>query len=61
MRMTLRHAESSIAMWPIERDLVFRDAVQYVVLSEYLDTHPKRVGTATNMIGIIAKEIPKQL
>ena len=60
-RMILRHAESSFTMWPTERDLIFRDVVQYLVLSEYLETYPKRVGAATNVIKIIAKVIPKQL
>lgn len=60
-RMILRRAESSFAMWPTERDLIFRDVVQYLVMSEYLDTIPERVGTASNMIRIIARVIPQNL
>ena len=60
-RKILRQAESSFAMWPNERDLIFRDVVQYLVISEYLHSYPKRTSTATNMTGIIATVIPPQL
>ena len=60
-RMILRRAENSFAMWPHERDLIFRDVVQYLVISEYFDTYRNRAGTATNMNKIIARVIPKEL
>jgi hypothetical protein len=60
-KMILRRAEESFAAWPNERDLIFRDVVQYLVISEYLVSYPKRTGTTTNMVGIISKVISKDL
>jgi hypothetical protein len=60
-RTILRHAEESFAAWPNERDLVFRDVVQYLVISEYLVSHPKRVGTTINMSRVISRLIPMDL
>jgi hypothetical protein len=60
-RTILRHAEESFAAWPNERDLVFRDVVQYLVISEYLLSHPKRVGTTINMCRVISRLIPMDL
>jgi hypothetical protein len=60
-RTTLRRAEASFAAWPNERDLIFRDVVQYMVILEYLTTHPKRSGTTANMTGVLSKIIPVQL
>jgi len=57
-RAILRHAEDSFAAWPNERDLVLRDVVQYLVISEYLVSNPKRVGTAINMSRVISRLIP---
>jgi hypothetical protein len=45
----LHRARESFAAWPIDRDLIFRDVVQYLVISEYLMAKSKRVGTAINM------------
>jgi hypothetical protein len=57
----LQRAEASFAAWPADHDLIFRNVVQYLVISEYLVSHPTHHGTATNMARIIAKVIPKEL
>jgi hypothetical protein len=57
-RVILQRAEASFAAWPIDRDLIFRDVVQYLVISEYLAAHAERGGTTTNMARIIAQVIP---
>jgi len=57
----LQRAEDSFAAWPNNRDLIFRDVVQYLVISEYLASHPERGGTTVNMTRIIAQIIPGQL
>ena len=60
-RGILQRAEASFAAWPNDRDLIFRDVVQYLVISEYLASHPERGGTTVNMTRIIAQIIPGQL
>jgi hypothetical protein len=60
-RGILQRAEESFAAWPNDRELIFRDVVQYLVISEYLESHPERGGTTVNMTRIIAKIIPGQL
>jgi hypothetical protein len=56
----LHRARESFAAWPIDRDLIFRDVVQYLVISEYLVAKSKRVGTAINMADVVAQVIPKE-
>jgi hypothetical protein len=56
----LQRAEASFAAWPADHDLIFRNVVQYLVISEYLMSHPERHSTATNMARIIADVIPRQ-
>ena len=60
-RTVLRRAEASFAAWPNERDLIFRDIVQFLAISEYLASHPKRSGTTANMTIVISRIIPKNL
>jgi hypothetical protein len=59
-RAILRLADDSFAAWPNERDLIFRDVVQYLVISEYLLSNSKRVGTTSNMARVVARIIPKE-
>jgi hypothetical protein len=56
----LRHAEDSFATWPRGRDLILRDVVQYLVISEYLLSNPERVGTTINMTRVVGKIIPDE-
>jgi len=60
-RGVLRCVEASLADWTSEKDLVFRDVVQYVVIVEYLALHPKRSGTTANMVQVLLDIIPGQL
>lgn len=60
-RTILHRAEASFASWPNERDLIFRDVVQYVVILDYLAFFPKRKGTTANMTSALSKIIPSQL
>jgi hypothetical protein len=60
-RGILQRAEASFATWPNDRDLIFRDVVQYLAISEYLALYPSRGGTTVNMVRIISKIIPGNL
>jgi hypothetical protein len=60
-QVILQRAEASFAAWPNDRGLIFRDVVQYLVISEYLVSHPKRGGTTTNMARTISRLISEKL
>jgi hypothetical protein len=60
-RVILQRAEASFATWPTDRDLKFMDVLKYLVISEYLVSHPKRGGTSINMARIIEQVIPREL
>jgi hypothetical protein len=57
----LRRAEASFASWPNERELEFRDLVQYLAVSDFLRSHPKRSGTIANMVRVISNIVPTGL
>jgi len=57
----LQRAEASFAAWPNERDLIFRDVVQYLVISEYLASNPQRGSTTINMARTIEQLVPGEL
>ena len=57
----LRRATESFCTWPSDHDLRFRDLVQYVVTTEYLQSHLNRQGTLTDMTRTIARMIPETL
>jgi hypothetical protein len=59
-RVILQRAEASFATWPTDRDLKFMDVLKYLVISEYLVSHPKRGGTSINMARIIEQMIPRK-
>jgi hypothetical protein len=54
-------AEQSCCEWPVARDLRFRDAVNYVVIVDYLRSHPTRVGMRADVRKLIARIVPEEL
>jgi hypothetical protein len=56
----LRRAEQSFCEWPSERDLKYRDVVQYMVIEEYLRSYGA-IGTHTNLAKVVAYVIPDNL
>jgi orotate phosphoribosyltransferase len=56
----LRRAEQSFCEWPSERDLKYRDVVQYIVIEEYLRSYGA-IGTHTNLAKVVAYVIPDKL
>jgi hypothetical protein len=57
----ISNAEQSCCEWPVARHLRFRDAVNYVVVVDYLRSHPTRVGTRADVRKLIARIIPEEL
>ena len=57
----LNGAENSYCLWPLKRELRFRDVVSYVVVQEYLHINNFLRGTQTDMRRIVARVIPAEL
>jgi hypothetical protein len=60
-QVILQRADSSFVSWSNERGLNFRHVVQYLVISEYLESNAERQGTVTNMAATLARLIPERL
>jgi hypothetical protein len=56
----LRRAEQSFCEWPSERELTFRDVVQYIAIEEFLRSHAA-TGTHTNLVKVVEYVIPGDL
>ena len=55
-------AEESFTDWPVERELIFRHVVHYLIFDEYMRTVGKaREGTKTNMGVVAARIIPENI
>ena len=59
VRRVLAGAESTFAAWPVERELRFRDVVQYLVLSKCLADDPHSPAPRSRLTAIIQAEIPE--
>jgi len=59
-QMVLR-AEESFTDWPVERELIFRHVVHYLIFDEYMRTGKAREGTKTNMGVMVARIIPENI
>jgi hypothetical protein len=57
----VRRAEESFTLWPIERDLNFRDVVEYMIISEYFGSSGVVTGTRTDVKELIKPLIPDGL
>jgi hypothetical protein len=57
----VRRAEQSFCAWPAEHDLRFSDVVRYMVVTEYLRSHPGAVGIHTNVETVVARVIRADL
>jgi len=58
-RKLLTLAEQSFAVWPTERALIFRDVVQYLVVTERLTS--ERTTTTADIALIVGRIIPSDL
>lgn len=57
----VRRAEESLADWPAERKVKFRDVVHYQVFDEFMRQGKVGVGTRTNIGVTVARIIPDEL
>jgi hypothetical protein len=60
VRRIIAGAESSFAIWPVERPLKFRDVVQYLVVYQCLAVAPRALGTRSRLTTIIEEIIPDE-
>jgi hypothetical protein len=61
VRRILRRAAESYAMWPDDRDLIFRDIVNYFAVTKCRSADPKSIGVRTDVIDIVSNLIPAEL
>jgi hypothetical protein len=57
----VRAAEQSIAGWPEDRDLTFRDVVHYLMFRSFTRSHNDRGWTRTSFREVADSVIPKDL
>ena len=60
-RDVIRGADQSFAQWPEERDVIFRDVVNYVITHQLMAAHDKTLGTRADMVEIFKDEVPGSL
>jgi YHS domain-containing protein len=60
-RLALKEAEQSYAIWPVERDLNFRDVVHYLAVREILVADSTLPWAQADIKRIIDASIPKEL
>ena len=61
VRTILRRAEQSFASWPVDRDLVFRDVVAYLAITDCLKADIAHAGVRARVMDVVANSIPKNL
>jgi hypothetical protein len=61
VRRILEGATTSYAQWPHDRDLQFRDVVQYLVALRCLDGEAGAEGIRSRLESVIREEIPAEL
>ena len=59
--LTLTRAEASLCEWPAAHALRYCDVVLYVVVAEYLKSHPTISGIQANMLSVVFRVIPREL
>ena len=57
----LHHATQSFAIWPVERELNFRDVVHYLAVSQYVALHPGTRWVHADIKRLVEELIPAQL
>jgi hypothetical protein len=60
-RDVIRGADVSFAQWPEERDVIFRDVVNYVITHELMAAHDKSLGTRADMVELFRDVVPANL
>jgi len=61
VRRVIRRAEESFAAWPVERDLIFRDIVQYLAATECLEDNASDSGIRTRVGAVVCDLISENL
>jgi hypothetical protein len=61
VRDILRHAEESFALWPVDRDLTFRDLVAYLAVTDCMRANPGSKGVRSEVLGVVAEAVPAEL
>ena len=57
----VRLADLSFAQWPEERDVSYRDIVNYLIVNQILGAHTKAIGTLADIDRVVRASIPAGL
>jgi YHS domain-containing protein len=57
----LRNAEQSFAIWPVARELTFRDVVHYLAVSEFVSSYDGTPWVHVNMKRVVESMVPHDL
>jgi hypothetical protein len=60
-REIVRAADQSFAQWPHERDVIFRDVVNFLIVNYIMLSHVRALGTQVDMVVIVNATIPEGL
>ena len=60
-RELVRRADQSFAQWPDDRDVNFRDVVNFVIVNNIMGAHRTALGIHADMAVIVNAAIPKGL
>lgn len=60
-RQLVRQADQSFAQWPDERDVNFRDVVNFVIVNNIMGKHRRALGIHVDMVVIVKAAIPEAL
>jgi len=52
---------ASFCVWPAKREVRYRDVVSYLIVQDYLLSHPIRSGTRTDMRQVVSRVISHEL
>jgi len=57
----MQRVEESFATWPIERPVTFRDVVQYLAITDYMNENPEESGVRARVAEVVEALIPANL
>jgi len=60
-REIIRLADQSFAQWPEERDVNFRDVVNYLVAKQIMSAHSRADGIRADVIKVVNAAVPNDL
>ncbi len=57
----MQRVEESFAAWPVERPVNFRDVVQYLAITDYMNENPAETGVRARVSEVVEAMIPETM